>query len=366
MRKVTTIQRSSAHRVAAWCEGHGIRAVFVTHYQQDSSSLRLKTIREGSQVEVWVTSEEHLQQVKMFLDDSKRDNIFPPWMFFLSSRIPFPRRGLLSVKSWLRSVCQATFVRAKQHFLSSWGRLHNRYPAFLSHGVLFLCSFLFCAQLIQKGEFLHNTQHSTYWFMTRIGGWCNYQELTHPDHGLSILTRQILRGHLWRLVTPSLMHHDFSHLFYNLLFFFVLGKQLERRTTAKQYVFLILLFSSIPNTVQYFLGHSWVFCGLSGVNFSMMGWTFAKMHYAPWEGYSIPRPILILGLASLGLEYAGGVMSFFSPGVADVLHRLSPFSLPFPSLWIKHTSGLFLGYFCGSWGKMSAYIRMKKRLTHPL
>lgn len=139
---------------------------------------------------------------------------------------------------------------------------------------------------------------------------------------------KIREGQIWRLFTPCLLHADLLHIFFNLLWLIVLGKQIEQRLSPFRYLFFIIFIGVISNTAQYLMSGP-NFLGFSGILVGMLAFIWMRQRHAAWEGYQIDRLTLIfmllfiLGMA--GIQFASFVLekSFavaFSPNIANVAH----------------------------------------------
>jgi len=153
------------------------------------------------------------------------------------------------------------------------------------------------------------------------------------------LFEKIREGQIWRLFSPALLHGDIFHLFFNMLWFVVLGKQIEQRLTTSKYLFFLLLLGIFSNTMQY-LATGPNFVGFSGILCGMLTFMWEREKIAPWEGYELNRMtylfmmVFIYGMASIQLFSFFMEKSFnmnFSPNVANT----------------AHLSGALLGYIMG-------------------
>ncbi len=100
------------------------------------------------------------------------------------------------------------------------------------------------------------------------------------------LFEKIRQGELWRLVTPSLLHQNVFHLFFNLLWLAVLGKLIEQKLGSVRYLLLITLIAIFCDTAQYLMS-GFNFMGISGVICGMLGFIWARQRVAAWEGYHL-------------------------------------------------------------------------------
>lgn len=132
---------------------------------------------------------------------------------------------------------------------------------------------------------------------------------------------QIKKGEYWRLVTPIFLHGNFLHILFNMLWLFLLGREVEIRVGKTRGIVLMALIGVLSNTAQYlmsgpfFLGYSGVLCGLGG-------FVWMRQRSAPWEGYQVqPATLAFLMIFVLGmmvLQSIAFVTEFFSLGKFSV------------------------------------------------
>lgn len=139
---------------------------------------------------------------------------------------------------------------------------------------------------------------------------------------------KIQQGEVWRLFTPCLMHTDFLHILFNMIWLIILGKQLEERLEAKRYMLLILITGIVSNTFQYLMGGS-NFIGISGVICGMVGFIFVRQKIAPWEAYPLERSTSMFFIYFISTLFIIQFVSFYlevkhntsiSPGIANTAH----------------------------------------------
>lgn len=85
-------------------------------------------------------------------------------------------------------------------------------------------------------------------------------------------------GEIWRLVTPDFLHFSVMHITFNLLMFWVLGGQVERRRGWFSLLTLILVVSIASNVAQLLDG-GYLFGGLSGVVYGLFGFCWVWSRY---------------------------------------------------------------------------------------
>lgn len=142
------------------------------------------------------------------------------------------------------------------------------------------------------------------------------------------LFEKIKQGEGWRLFTPCLMHNDFLHILFNMLWLLVLGKQLEQRLQAKRYLLFILIVGIVSNTCQYLMSGP-NFIGFSGVICGMVTFIWVRQKVTPWEGYPLEQAtsmfILYFICALLAIQVVSFYMEIYhtlsiSPGIANTAH----------------------------------------------
>jgi GlpG protein len=170
----------------------------------------------------------------------------------------------------------------------------------------------------------------------QVGYWKGVYDLVlnHNDQPLKDWTvdvslfEKIRQGEVWRLVTPILLHADIFHIFFNMLWLIVLGKQVEQRAGPWKYIILVVVAGIFSNTMQYLMGGS-TFLGISGVLCAMLTFIWMRQRQAPWEGYQLQKAtiafmmIFIFGIA--GIQLVSFLLELtmgksFSPGIANTAH----------------------------------------------
>ncbi|MCI5052844.1 MAG: rhomboid family intramembrane serine protease [Simkaniaceae bacterium] len=115
---------------------------------------------------------------------------------------------------------------------------------------------------------------------------------------------QIAQGQLWRLITPVFLHAGVLHLLFNMMWLWLLGKQVEERAGVWRYLLLSLIIGVISNTAQYLMS-GFSFIGYSGIICGLAGYIWIRQKVAPWEGYPLQKGtafflmIFVLGVAAM-------------------------------------------------------------------
>ena len=156
--------------------------------------------------------------------------------------------------------------------------------------------------------------------VTRLGqnpGWTGW---------LQFLPAEVLRGQVWRLLTPVFLHFTLWGLFVNLLWIQDLGTALEGRIGTWRFALLVALVALVSNLAQYAAGGGLPFVGMNGVVYGLFGYLWIR-----------GRRDLNFGLAVAPLT-SGLLLVFLALGI---------FGLLGPTANAAHFSGLLAGGVLG-------------------
>lgn len=108
------------------------------------------------------------------------------------------------------------------------------------------------------------------------------------------LLPEVREGQVWRLVTPIFLHLGPLHLFFNMMWLYDLGRQIEFRRGTWRLAALVLVIAIASNLAQY-LAVSGAFGGMSGVVFGLFGYVCMKSRYDPDAGlYMHPTNVVLM------------------------------------------------------------------------
>ena len=127
-------------------------------------------------------------------------------------------------------------------------------------------------------------------------------------------------GQWWRLVTPMLIHFGILHLAMNALWYWELGRRIEWRQGSWTLLTLTLLYSLVSNLAQYLWSGPSLFGGLSGVLYGLLGHCWLYQWLAPHPLYRLPKGVLVMMLAWLGLCMSGLVSVLGFGEIANGAH----------------------------------------------
>ncbi|MGD8113019.1 rhomboid family intramembrane serine protease GlpG [Vibrio sp. TRT 17S01] len=113
---------------------------------------------------------------------------------------------------------------------------------------------------------------------------------------------------LWRWVTHAILHFSVIHIAFNLLWWWQLGGDIEKKLGSGPLLKLFLLSAALSGAGQY-----WVeganFGGLSGVVYALVGYLWVLGARAPKLGLSMPKPVIGFMLVWLILGFVQPFMA---------------------------------------------------------
>ncbi|MEP1384279.1 MAG: rhomboid family intramembrane serine protease GlpG [Paraglaciecola sp.] len=136
------------------------------------------------------------------------------------------------------------------------------------------------------------------------------------------LSELVANGQWWRLLGPALIHFSAMHIAFNLLWWWILGKQLEN-TFGSSYLILLFTMSALISNVAQLMVNGPSFGGLSGVVYALVGCVWWLGWLKPSWGISLPKPMV------------GFLLVWLLVGYLDIL--------PVHMANIAHTAGLICG-----------------------
>jgi len=118
-------------------------------------------------------------------------------------------------------------------------------------------------------------------------------------------TTFLLSNEWWRLVTPMFIHFSPTHLIFNSLWIYILGREIEQLDGKIIFIFLILFTSVSSNYFQYSFSGPSLFGGLSGVVYGLLGYCFVSETFLRINKFSFPPAIYIFMFAWLLIGFTG-------------------------------------------------------------
>ncbi|GFD93603.1 rhomboid family intramembrane serine protease GlpG [Alteromonas sp. KUL156] len=113
----------------------------------------------------------------------------------------------------------------------------------------------------------------------------------------------------WRLLGPAFIHFSALHIIFNLLWWGMLGARIERTLGVSMLLIVFLVSAAISNAAQALFSEPvqanlYLFGGLSGVVYAVMGFVWWLGWLRPSWGLSLPNSIVGFMLVWLVLGYA--------------------------------------------------------------
>jgi GlpG protein len=124
----------------------------------------------------------------------------------------------------------------------------------------------------------------------------------------------------WRLITPTFLHFSLTHLIFNCLWIYILGSKIELIDGRGVFLTLFLISGLSSNLGQYFITGDYLFGGLSGVVYGLLGYCFILDLDNRGQRYDLPNALYIFMFIWLLVGFTG-ILSFFGFGmIANMAH----------------------------------------------
>ena len=124
----------------------------------------------------------------------------------------------------------------------------------------------------------------------------------------------------WRLITPTFLHFSLTHLIFNCLWIYILGSKIEIIDGRGMFLTLFLFAGLSSNLGQYFFTGDYLFGGLSGAVYGLLGFCFILDLDYRGQRYDLPNALYIFMFIWLLLGFTG-ILSIFGFGnVANIAH----------------------------------------------
>ncbi len=117
---------------------------------------------------------------------------------------------------------------------------------------------------------------------------------------------EISNGHLYRLVTPILLHFSVMHIVFNMFAMYYLGAVVEFRQKRWFYIVLLIGFGVISNICQYYVDGP-RFGGMSGVIYGLFGYIWMQQKFNPKFGLFLEKQVIIIVIVWYVLCFTGWV-----------------------------------------------------------
>ena len=115
----------------------------------------------------------------------------------------------------------------------------------------------------------------------------------------------ILRGEVWRLVTPIFLHFGLLHILFNMMWLWDLGGSLERLRGPLFLGMFVAVTGIASNLAQYVIAGSPFFGGMSGVVYALLGYVWMQGRVNPAFGAGLHQSTVIMMLGWYVLCWTG-------------------------------------------------------------
>ena len=175
------------------------------------------------------------------------------------------------------------------------------------NGTLTLLLILACGVISVLSKFGENTDSMRMFFITEI-----FRE--GSSIGWLPELPEIMRGEIWRLITPIFIHFGVIHLAFNMLWLWDLGNMVEDRKGTLFLAIFIIVVAAPSNWVQYLLEHPH-FGGMSGVTYGLLGYIWMKGKYDPGSRLALHKTTVFMMIGWFFL-------CFLLPHIANWVHTV--------------------------------------------
>lgn len=280
----------------------------------------------GGGFDLWIVEEDHLLQAQRDFDEFTKNPDDPKYRQATAKAEEFRQQELDRLRQYQKNL-------QKVH-----RQTVRRNPP-VGTALLFICIVAFVTS-----KFSFNLDTATVQSMAFM-----FAPAAADLDSLSLLERQyynLMRGEVWRVITPAFLHMSFAHLIFNMYWLVMLGFHIERREGIACFLSLVLTSAAISNLLQatmpaeiagtpaYFVAGYWVvpFGGFSGVGYAIFGfvWMRGTWKIVP-EYFMSPVSVMIW-------------IAWFMLGVVGLDRSLVGFQM---ADW-AHGGGLFIGLLFGS------------------
>tara|TARA_B100000787_G_scaffold4980_1_gene3742 strand:- start:481 stop:1086 length:606 start_codon:yes stop_codon:yes gene_type:complete len=147
----------------------------------------------------------------------------------------------------------------------------------------------------------------------------------------------LLNHEWWRLITPTFLHFSITHLAFNSLWIYILGSKIEQLDGRGIFLFIFIVCSVASNVGQFLWTQQYLFGGLSGGVYGLLGYCFIIELDGNKGRYGFPEALYLFMFIWLAVGFTG-ILSFFGFGnVANTAHLVGMIAGFVLGLTIKHT-----------------------------
>ena len=151
--------------------------------------------------------------------------------------------------------------------------------------------------------------------------WLTIVPVDGSEGALHYLTLRdaLLKGQVWRLVTPIFIHFGVVHLAFNAAVVIEFGRRIERGAGSIALLLLTLLIAVFGNVAQFLSVQAPLFGGLSGVAYGLFAYVATRGRFDAAPMWQVNRSFSIGVLVMLVLMTTG-VTEVFGLFIANTVH----------------------------------------------
>lgn len=130
----------------------------------------------------------------------------------------------------------------------------------------------------------------------------------------------LINNEWWRLITPTFLHFSITHLAFNSLWIYILGSTIERMDGRALFVMVFVLTSVLSNAGQLLWSQQYMFGGLSGAVYGLLGYCFILELDKKRSRYNLPEALYLFMFIWLLVGFTGILNIFGFGNIANTAH----------------------------------------------
>ena len=130
----------------------------------------------------------------------------------------------------------------------------------------------------------------------------------------------LINNEWWRLITPTFLHFSITHLAFNSLWIYILGSKIERMDGRALFVMVFFLTSVLSNAGQLLWSQLYMFGGLSGAVYGLLGYCFILELDKKRSRYNLPEALYLFMFIWLLVGFTGILNIFGFGNIANTAH----------------------------------------------
>jgi len=130
----------------------------------------------------------------------------------------------------------------------------------------------------------------------------------------------LINNEWWRLITPTFLHFSMTHLVFNCLWIYILGSRIEKLDGLSVFLFIFILTGILSNAGQFFWTQQYLFGGLSGAVYGLLGYCFIIELDDRHGRYGLPEAVYLFMFIWLLVGFTGVLSVFGFGNVANTAH----------------------------------------------